>query len=88
MAAVTISAADWLSLGLKIVGFCPACQNICLNKTKLEHFQAHFGVSPEMHQAIYIDLQTTEIATAHIPKPDAFYFLMAFHWLKMYPTDA
>jgi hypothetical protein len=45
-------------------------------------------VSPETHQAIYVDLQTTEIATARIPAPDAFYFLMAFHWLKVYPTEA
>jgi hypothetical protein len=87
VAVVTISAADWLSLGLEIVGFCPRRQNVCL-KTKLERFRAHFGVSPETHQAIYVDLQTTEIATARIPAPDAFYFLMAFHWLKVYPTEA
>ena len=87
MVVVTISAADWLSLGLEIVGFCPGCQNVCL-KTKLERFRAHFGVSPETHHAIYIDLQTMEIATARIPAPDAFYFLMAFHWLKVYPTEA
>jgi hypothetical protein len=46
VAVVTISAADWLSLGLEIVGFCPGRQNVCL-KTNLERFRAHFGVSPE-----------------------------------------
>ena len=46
VAVVTISAADWLSLGLEIVGFCPGRQNVCL-KTKLERFRAHFGVSRE-----------------------------------------
>jgi hypothetical protein len=32
MAVVTISAADWLSLGLEIVGFCLGRQNVRLNK--------------------------------------------------------
>ena len=79
--------SNWLNLGLEIVGFCPGRQNICL-KTKLECFRTHFGVSPETLQAIFIDMQTTKITTACIPKPDAFYFLMAFHWLKIYPTEA
>jgi len=85
-AAVSLQPVDWLRLGLGLVGFSGNRQNCC-NRTKMERFVGHFGVKPETLNAIFVDLQTTNIAAAHIGKPNLRYFLMAMYWLKTYAKE-
>jgi hypothetical protein len=41
---------------------------------------------PETCSAIFVDFQTTHIATTRIAKPQVFDLLMTLFWLKTYPT--
>jgi hypothetical protein len=84
---ISIDPADWLRLGLESVGFSSTRQK-GHREMNVECFLAHFGASPETCSAIFVDLQTTHIATARIAKPDILYLLMAINWLKTYPTEA
>jgi hypothetical protein len=84
---ISISPADWLHLGLEVTGF-NSIRQACRDEMKVERFRAHFGASPETCSAIFVDLQTTHIATARIAKPDVLYLLMAINWLKTYQTES
>jgi hypothetical protein len=82
---VNVPSADWLILGLELVSFSNVRETN--HKTNLRRFAAHFGACPEMCSAIFVDLQTTQIAASRITKPQVFYLLMALNWLKTYPTE-
>ena len=64
--------------------------------TKVEDFKAHYGVHPIVCAQIWEDLQTANIAEAHIEAKSVDYrnsgcnlkfFLRAFHFLMRYSTD-
>ena len=78
MAVLSIPSADVLTLDLEFIGFSRARQND--HTTNLRRFAAHFGACPETCSAIFVDFQTTHIATARIAKPQVFDFLMAMFW--------
>jgi hypothetical protein len=85
MVILNVPSADWLTLGLELIGFSKARQKDL--KTNLRQFAAHFGACPETCSAIFVDLQMTQIAAGRIARPQVFYLLMALYWLKMYPTE-
>lgn len=85
--SLAVTPEEWLELGLQSVGFGPIRQNR-LQETNVQRFVAHYGASPESHRAMFSDLQTTQIKTAHIAKPYILHFLMAMFWLKNYPTES
>ena len=85
MAVLSIPSANVLTLGLKFIRFSRARQND--HTANLRRFAAHFGACPETCSSIFVDFQTTQIATARIAKPQVFDFLMAMFWLKTYPTE-
>jgi hypothetical protein len=85
MAVLGIPSANVLTLGLEMVGVSRAHQND--HTANLRRFAAHFGAFPETCSAIFVDFQMTQIATAHIAKPQVFDLLMAMFWLKTYPTE-
>lgn len=88
MAAVlSLTPDEWQRLGLGYVGFSVSHQNCC-DRTNSERFQAHYGVGPATLDAVFVDLQTTNIAAARIAKPKLKYFLMTMYWCKTYPTEA
>jgi hypothetical protein len=80
-----VPPADWLILGLELARFSNVRE--MNHKTNLRRFAAHFGACPETCSAIFVDLQTTQIAASRIAKPQVFYLLMALNWLKIYPTE-
>jgi hypothetical protein len=84
MAVLSIPSADVLTLGLESVGFSRAHQSD--HTTNLRHFAAHFGACPETCSFIFVDFQTTQIATTRIANPQVFDLLMTTFWLKTYPT--
>jgi hypothetical protein len=75
MVVAIVNPTDFLQLGLEIVGYSLSRQTI-RHKTNVERFMAHFGTSPESCSAIFVDLQTTQIAMARIAKPDILCFFM------------
>ena len=85
MAVLNIPSSDLLVLGLELMRFSGARQND--RTVNLRRFAAHFGACPETCSAIFVDLQTTQIAAARIAKPQVFYLLMTMYWLKTYPTE-
>lgn len=84
---ISISPADWLHLGLDLVGF-RSTRQVCRHEMNVERYMANFGASPETCSAIFLDLQTTHIPTARIDKPNVQYLLMAINWLKTYRTES
>jgi hypothetical protein len=58
-------------------------------ETNLNRFRKHFGSSPLVCALIWEDFQMTEVQDAWVP-PDSRrfeYFLMAMHYLKLYPKE-
>lgn len=86
MPLLTLSPDQWLRIGLQLVGFDVDRRNVC-RRTKMERFIAHFGARPETVNAMYVDMQTTNIPEAFVQKPNVCYFLMALNWLKSYSTE-
>jgi hypothetical protein len=84
MVVIVATPAEILQLGLQVVGI----SMVGRHETNMERFMAHFGTSPESCSAIFVDLQTTQNATARIAKPDILYFFVALNWLKTYRTEA
>jgi len=83
---VAPTASDWLYLGLVEANFRSRRQKV-RHETNMDRFLAHYGGHPESMEEIFVDLQTTEIATARINKPNVLHFLMAFNWLRTYGTE-
>jgi hypothetical protein len=56
--------------------------------TNIEHFKAQYGLSPAVVDAIWEDLQLTEIpgVCVHVNDWKIKYFLIALYHLKHYPT--
>lgn len=57
------------------------------HRTKLKYFRNHFGSNPNVYAAICNDLQTSDDPNAHVNVVNIPYFLMAVHFLKVYPTE-
>jgi hypothetical protein len=53
----------------------------------LHCFKANYAASPETCANIFANLQTTEIAAAHMNKPNVLYFLMTMNWLLVYKFE-
>jgi hypothetical protein len=85
MPVLNVPSADWLTLGLELVGFSKARQKDHL--ANLRRFAAHFGACPETCSAIFVDLQTTQIAATCIAEPEVFYLVMTMYWLKVYSSE-
>jgi len=81
---VPLDASGFLELGLKLVGFNPTKGS---EKKRRQRYLAFFGTTPEACNAIFSDLQTTDIEEASVTEPKSKYFLMAMHWLKAYNTE-
>jgi hypothetical protein len=82
-----LSPAEFLELGLDIVGFEQHRRQRTCIATKLRRFRAHFGVGPEAYSAIFTDLQTTDIDGARIDKPNPIHFFMTMNWLCTYKVE-
>jgi len=75
-----------LRIGLTCVGFALTRQGSeAVNKRR---FREHFGIGPASIPALFVDLQTTLIAAAHVPNPDLPHLLMALHWLTLCLTES
>jgi len=77
------SCAQFFQFGLEVVGFDVGRQRRTCMATNMERFRAAFGVGPGVCAAVFRDLQTTEIPSARVDKPNSFYFLVALNWLAI-----
>jgi hypothetical protein len=78
-----------LTIGLQLMKYSEKKINKWKRTRKLDQFNFHYGSFPIVVATIWEDLQTTSIDEAHVPpnKLNINYFLMAMHFLKMYPKE-
>jgi hypothetical protein len=84
---IRLTPAEFACLGLSLAGFNEYRQKSSNTATNLERFRGSYGASPETCAAVFEDLQTTNIADAHMTKPNPRDFLMTFNWMKTYKTE-
>ena len=87
---VIYTAAEIQSIGLDIVGYKQNRIQRAKPETNRYRFRVHFGSDPKVIATIFADLQTTTVAAAFIPPGNSRnirHFLMAMHFLKVYPTE-
>jgi hypothetical protein len=84
MVLIQVLAANFLHLGLKLIGFDQGCQNKTCAATNLRHFKAKYVASPETCANIFSNLQNTKIEAARINKPNTIYFFMMMNWLEVW----
>jgi hypothetical protein len=80
----TIDATTDLSIlfeGLSRAGFCRKRQGRVRNGLNIERFKAHYGVEPQVVQAIFGDIKD-EFPTFKLDD-----FFMTLNWLKLYDTE-
>jgi hypothetical protein len=84
-----LTAEDILRKGLELGGFDRDRQKKVRRAQNLERFKSLYGSNPVVYAAIFEDLQMTQIPEARVdPKTLCVEsFLMAFHFLKCYPTE-
>jgi len=87
MPLLNIPAADFLSLGLELVGFSAARQASVRDETNTERFLSSYPITPAACSSVFYDLQTTTIDAARIDDAVPFYFLVALNWMKTYKTE-
>jgi hypothetical protein len=82
------TAAEILQEGLQLVGRGPERQARCCGRTNEKCFKGHYGSSSVVCAQILADLQTTDIAEAHISvkKQQLKYYFAAHHLLAKYET--
>jgi hypothetical protein len=86
---MSIQPKEVLERGLGLLGVMPEEWNQRKYQTNELDFAAHFGPSPDVVTALWTNLCTTQVAAARIdPKKHWLKdFLVALHWLKVYPTE-
>jgi len=86
---IHIAATQMLRMGLRFVGQDDHVQARRSEGTRKEDFHSFYGTSPVVASAVFSDLQTTTVAAAHVEPEqlDLHSFMMALHFLKIYPTD-
>ena len=87
MALINLSAADFLFLGLELVGFSAARQASVCDETNTERFLSSYPITPAACSSAFYDLQTTANDAARIDDPVPFYFLVALNWMRTYKTE-
>ena len=88
MAAFTPLTADqMLEKGLRLLGVTMEEQARRLQKTNMEDFEAHFGSNPTVISKIWSLLHTRNNAPLTPGKHFALDYLIALHWLRVYPTE-
>ena len=83
MVLIKIPASRFLSLALELVGFTVTKTD----SSAVERFLGFFGTTPEAANALFIDLQTTEIEEAVVKEINFKFFLMTLNWLKTYTVE-
>ena len=84
---LSLSAADFLELGLTTVGFPVERQQKNGPAGNLRRFRSSYGASPASYSAIFTDLQTNVIAAACVGKINPKHFLMSMYWMFTYSTE-
>lgn len=89
MAIVHLTENEWLTFGLRFVGFDQYRQQTC-NATKVQRFKSCYAISPKSCIKIFTDLQTSDTGEERIDgaKPNAKYFLLTLYWLKSNVTES
>ena len=82
--AALIVEQNILAIGLAVF---PKDVDAIQLSSELELFRNHYGSNPVVYTAICNDLQTTDDPEAHVNVVNILYFLMAVHFLKVYPTE-
>ena len=78
---------DILHLGLMCAGHPKQSITRCCQKTNIRRFEARYYACPQTVCAILHDLSVTDIAAAHVAKPNPKHLFMALNWLKEYPIE-
>jgi hypothetical protein len=88
-ASLIIAPDDLMSIGLELVGFGAYRQKSVQRATNLKRFKSFYGSAPVVYANIWEDLMTTDIEEARVSPSDAVLknYLLAIHFLKVYPTD-
>jgi hypothetical protein len=85
---VILTPDEMMRKGLELCGFDERRQNKVCRAKNIRRFKAHYGSSPVVYAQIWEDLQTTRIRAARIDGNACVdSFLMAIHFLKVYPTE-
>lgn len=79
---IRLSEAQIERTGLEWAGWHPVEQKRVSSRTRLERFTCHYGVDARTARAIFIDLQTTNIAEAKIDTIDPLKLFMTFYWMQ------
>lgn len=78
-----------LRYGLELLGYSVERQRRVCRATNLHRFKSQYGSIPKVYNAMWVDLQTTEIEEARIDlSTDSLdMYLMAIYLLRKYPTE-
>lgn len=87
MVFIRLNEAQFLALGLELVGFKRSRQQKTCEKTNYSRFRASFSCGPKACSKMFRDIQTTNIADARINEPDSHFFLVAVNWLATYKKE-
>jgi hypothetical protein len=84
-----IAPDDLMSIGLELVEFNASRQANVKRATNLKRFKSFYGSAPVVNANIWADLLTTNIKEARLSWLEACIenYLLAIHFLKVYPTD-
>ncbi len=83
-----LTAEEMLWKGLELAGF-DRRYTTANHKQLLVRFKAFYGSEPIVYAQIWEDLLKTNVADARVPTniADVDAFLLAIHFLKVYPTE-
>lgn len=87
MVLIHYSGAEFLQLGLRLIGFSGQRLERTVENTKLGRFRSAFAIWPDVCSKIFDDFQTTDIADARIDSPSERYYLIALNWLATYKKE-
>jgi hypothetical protein len=84
-----VTPKQMLSIGLKVLKYSVKQLQRTSNTRNRERFTSHFGSSPRVCAMVYEDLQRTAVEEARIQGSEinVRWFLIAMHFLKVYPTE-
>ena len=82
MVLLTFSHDDFLTLGLKMLGFSEKTIEKTCNATNVERFRDSYYTYPKIASILFDDLQKVDWATNVKPR----HLLLALYYLKKYPT--
>jgi len=84
---IPLTATEMLGKGLSLLGVLPETQARRLESTNVNDFDMHFGSSPSIISDIWTHLHTTADVPLIPSKHFVSDFLIALHWLRVYPTE-